>query len=338
MDQCPPILFIIFNRPDVTARVFSRIREARPHKLYIAADGPRPDVPGESRRCEETRNVVGHIDWSCEVHRLYSETNLGCKKAVILAINWIFEHVEQAIILEDDCLPDPSFFRFSGVMLDYYQDDKRVMHISGSNLAPEASSSNAGYFFSRFVFCWGWATWRRAWRLYDPDMTAWPSLRETNWLRSVLKDRDQADYWTRRLDFIMEHERQLTWDYQWLFTCWKNNSVNISPGVNLVANIGCGPNATNVVDGNDCRANLPTGTMRFPIRHPVDVKICPRTERAVFRKSILNEPTAVRRVLRLIRSRYFWGGLIRRVPILGLVWTQWRNRRARSGLNPRMKY
>ncbi len=165
-----PVLFLIFNRPDTTTRVFEAIREARPSRLYVAADGPRADKEGEAQRCLETRKITEAVDWPCEVRRLYREENLGCKLAVSSAITWFFTHEEEGIILEDDCLPDQSFFPFCAAMLERYRDDGRIMMVLGTSLLPPGGGPDADYLFTQYFLIWGWATWRRAWEKYDIEM------------------------------------------------------------------------------------------------------------------------------------------------------------------------
>ena len=161
-----PVLLIIFNRPDTTARVFEAIRAARPTELYIAADAPRENRSEDKRLCEEAKKITEKIDWPCEVHRLYQEKNLGCKRGPIASITWFFENVEAGIILEDDCVPHPSFFAFCSELLEKYADDKRIMHVSGNNFQFGKMRGDASYFFSEYTLSWGWATWRRAWQRF----------------------------------------------------------------------------------------------------------------------------------------------------------------------------
>lgn len=173
-----PVAFMIFNRPEKTARVFAEIRKARPTQLFIVADGPRTEQ--EKEKTDATRAVTEHIDWECEVKRNYSDVNVGCKMRVSSGISWIFENVENAIILEDDCVPEQSFFPYCQELLERYKDDTRIMHISGDNFEWGRTGnfeSDASYYFSRIPHVWGWATWRRAWNLYDINMTSWPECR-----------------------------------------------------------------------------------------------------------------------------------------------------------------
>jgi acetyltransferase-like isoleucine patch superfamily enzyme len=237
-----PVLFLVFNRPTLTEWVFQAIRDARPKKLYLAADGPRSDRPDEAVRCELVRNVVSKVDWPCEVFRLYQVQNLGCKRAVSQAISWFFEHEEEGIILEDDVLPDTAFFGFCAKMLAAHRGDTRVMHISGFNFLGDPEQADRDYFFCRFGSIWGWATWRRAWQVYRVEMDGWRAHRKAAYRyfpRAIWKDRDRL-YNRLALGAID------TWDYQWTFWRLVHGGLAIMPTKNLVRNIGSGPDSTHV--------------------------------------------------------------------------------------------
>src|ERR1041384_7041735 len=202
-----PVGFLIFNRPDHTRRVFAEIAKAKPPKLFIIADGPRVAVAGEAERCAAARAVVERIDWDCDVKGNYSDENLGCKKRVASGLTWIFDQVEEAIVLEDDTLPDPTFFRFCEELLEKYRSDERIMHISGNNYQFGRRVDSHSYYFSRYDHIWGWASWRRAWRAYDGDMKLWPELRDSSWLLDILDDQfgrrvDSHSYYFSRYDHI----------------------------------------------------------------------------------------------------------------------------------------
>lgn len=230
-----PILFLIFNRPDVTFLVFEKIKQIKPKYLFIAADGPRKTVPGEIEMCEKTRSVVAEIDWNCEVKTLFREDNLGCGLGVSSAISWFFEHVEQGIILEDDCLPDMSFFSFCEKLLDYYKNDESVMHISGDNFQLGKKIGKGSYYFSAYTHIWGWATWKRVWNQYDFNMTD---------LDAFLADNKKiSDYWINVLTATKEKKID-TWDYQYNYLLLKKKGKAILPNINLIKNIGFNAAAT----------------------------------------------------------------------------------------------
>jgi hypothetical protein len=187
-----PVAFLVFNCPDTTIRVFEEIRCARPPKLLVVADGPRADRPGEADKCQAVRAVIETVDWPCEVLKNYSDVNLGCKIRVSSGLDWVFEQVEEAIILEGDCLPHPTFFRFCEELLETYRDDERIGMISGDNFQFGRKRGDASYYFSRYNHIWGWASWRRAWQHYDRNMAIWPKFRDDHWLNGfgLLGSRD----------------------------------------------------------------------------------------------------------------------------------------------------
>lgn len=264
---CPPVLVLGFNRPDTTSRVIASLREIAPGQVFLAVDGPRPNRKDEKESVQAVRELAGLIDWKCQVHTLFREQNLGCKTAVSEAITWFFDHVEAGIILEDDCVAHPSFFPFAAELLGRYRDDERVLMISGDNFQPGRQRSEYSYYFSRYTHIWGWATWRRAWRLYDHRMSRWPELRDQGWLLDMLKDPVAAGYWTRIFDDTFA-ERNSSWAYRWTFSAWVNDGLTVLPAVNLVSNIGFGDVATHTRDRKNKLAALPVEEMRLPLRHP----------------------------------------------------------------------
>ncbi|MDR1162513.1 MAG: glycosyltransferase family 2 protein [Candidatus Accumulibacter sp.] len=264
-----PVAFFIFNRPETTARVFAEIARAKPSRLFVVADGPRTDRPGEAERCAEARAVVEKLDWECEVSTNYSESNLGCKERVSSGIDWVFEHAPEAIILEDDCLPHPSFFRFCDEMLECYRDDARVGMINGCNFQFGRAHVDASYHFSRCVHVWGWATWRRAWRFYDKNATAWPLLRQNDRLAHVFPRVSDYRHWKKIFDRVHRGEID-TWDYQWNLSLWSQSLLCVAPDVNLVSNIGFGKDATHTKIGG-ITSDMAVEAMRFPLEHPAFV-------------------------------------------------------------------
>jgi hypothetical protein len=261
-----PILFLIFNRPETSYTVFDAIRKAKPKRLYVAADGPRNGNENDQLKCIQTRAVI-NVDWDCEVKLLFRTENLGCKNAVSQAITWFFEQEEQGIILEDDCLPHPSFFPYCEALLNYYKNEERVMLISGDNFQKGKTRGEASYYFSQYSHIWGWASWRRAWKNYDVNMSSYPTFIEENRIASIFKNKGAQRYWLRKLEKTYQKGVN-TWDYQWTYTIWNQGGVTILPNVNLISNIGyeTGGTHTNVVD-NDM-ANLPVKEMIFPLTHP----------------------------------------------------------------------
>lgn len=284
-----PVALIIFNRPDFTARVFAEVARARPEKLLVIADGPRPDREGEEEKCAATRAIVERVDWPCEILKNYSDVNLGCGHRPATGLRWAFEQVEEAIILEDDCVPHPTFFRFCEELLEHYRDDERVMHISGNQFLALPKEPSLSYSFSRYCLSWGWATWRRAFRHYDPDIKLWPTLRKSSWIADVMGDEEAAAHWTRIFDEAhAQGDRAGYWDFQWLFACWAQRGLSILPLSNLVSNIGFGQDATHTTRSNDKRGNFPTAPIAFPLQHPPFMARSRESDRMIFEQVVLS--------------------------------------------------
>jgi hypothetical protein len=263
-----PVLFLIFNRPATTQCVFDAIRLAKPSRLFVAADGPRDDRPSETEKCEHARRIIGAVDWDCEVLTLFREKNLGCKKAVSSAIDWFFSHVEEGIILEDDCLPHPDFFSYCDALLELYKDNDRVMVITGCNFQNGQRRGQASYYFSKYNHVWGWATWRRAWLKNDPALSFWPAWKHSfKWLRHT-PDRIARHYWSNIFDRMYRNEID-TWDYPWTASVWYHGGLTATPNVNLVTNIGFGPDGTHTV-AHENQDGLPSDPLG-PLTHPVKV-------------------------------------------------------------------
>lgn len=262
-----PVAFIIFNRPDTTAQVFSEIARARPTKLLVISDGPRADRPGEENIVAATREIIKQVDWECEVLTNYSEFNLGCKRRVSSGIDWVFEQVEEAIILEDDCLPDPSFFRFCQDLLERYRYDRRIGLISGDNFQFGNRRNDDSYYFSKYTHIWGWASWRDRWSgSYDVSLEKWPLARDEGWLADMLVDKSEASYWRGIFERVYRGEID-TWDYQWVFANWAEGWMSVTPSVNLISNIGFGGDATHTQQSS-IFADMNVEEIHFPLKHP----------------------------------------------------------------------
>ncbi|XWK85977.1 MAG: glycosyltransferase family 2 protein [Phormidium sp.] len=263
MPLSTPVVLLIFNRPDLTEIVFEAIRQAKPTKLLFVADGPR--FPEEADKCEKARSVIQKIDWECDLLTNFSEVNLGCKHRVSSGLNWVFSEVEEAIILEDDCLPSLSFFDFCESLLDRYRHDERVMMISGDNFQLGHSRTEYSYYFSKYTHIWGWASWKRAWQHYDVNMKTWSEYKKQNAIRSVCEDLSEQKYWIDIFERVVNGTIN-TWDYQWLYACWCQNGLSILPNCNLISNIGFGADGTHTC-GHSPWAQLPTydiGELKHP--------------------------------------------------------------------------
>lgn len=260
-----PVAFIIFNRPDTTERVFAEIAKAKPTKLLVVADGARTTKAGEAEKVAATRAIIHRVDWHCEVLTNFSDVNLGCKRRVSSGIDWVFEQVDEAIILEDDCLPDPTFFRFCQEMLERYRHDQRIGMISGDNFQFGRVRGSSSYYFSNYTHIWGWASWRRAWKHYNKDALGWPSFNESKALESIVSSREEYLHWNKAFQSVYDHKID-TWDYQWTLTLWIQGMLTILPNVNLISNIGFGVDATHT-NADSVYSNLELKSMQFPLKH-----------------------------------------------------------------------
>ena len=304
-----PVVLLIFRRPELTARVLAAIARAKPQRLFVIADGPRPNRADEAEQCAVTRAVIDRVDWDCDVVKNYSAINLGCGLRPATGISWAFEHVEEAIILEDDCVPHPSFFRFCQELLERYRDDERVVHIGGSTYRRESSSIPGSYYFSCFNGAWGWATWRRAWQYFDLTLKLWPGLKSTSWLDDILGNEIALRYWSNEFERAYELGGDVSyWDHQWTFACWANSGLSIVPKHNLVSNVGCGKEATHTLCEYDPIGNLPTAEMAFPLIHPPTVLQKREMDRKFLEEILVPrlrpKPVTARRQLRRALSRF----------------------------------
>ncbi len=259
------VIFIIFRRPDLTAQVFKAIRHAQPTQLLIIADGPRSN--DEAILCQAARAITDHIDWDCAVLRNYSEKNLGCRERVSSGLDWAFSIVEEAIILEDDCVPHPDFFPYCSHLLEHYRYDMRIMVCSGSNQGNLPISGEASYSFSIFPQIWGWATWRRAWQMNQASLhfMEQPDIIENLALKAFSVGLD-FDHFLSQWKLIQEGKLD-SWAYVWAASVWANSGLCIRPRVNLVGNIGFNRDATHTLGHAPSWIKIPTETI-LPIRHP----------------------------------------------------------------------
>jgi hypothetical protein len=295
-----PVALFVFNRPDTTRRVFDAISRVRPMKLLLIADGPRQDREGEAEACRQVREIVDRVDWPCEVFQNFSESNLGCQKRMISGLNWVFSLVEEAIILEDDILPDPSFFSFCEAMLSRYRNDSRISMVAGFNIVQDSVHTNYSYFFSHLTHIWGWATWRQSWARYDEKLTDWPAIRDAGVLWEIFDRAENAKYWTHIFDQMHQGTGPNTWDYQWVYTNLMNHSLSIVPRVNLVENIGFGPEATHTINESNKPA-VRACSIKFPLAHPPAIVHLRSMDRIDQRLSGFQTPGPAKRFLGRLR-------------------------------------
>jgi len=256
-----PILFLIYKRPEITKRVFDEIRKVKPKHFYVSADGPRTDQPGEAEECELTRAVVSIIDWECEVHTCFLPKNLGLKKAVSSALDWFFNEVDEGIVLEYDCLPEPSFFIYCQVMLERYRNDRRIFSICGDNFLTDKIRGDGDYFYSRFTGIWGWATWKRTWKLWQPDLGNYDKFKELSIIELVLTEKKGQEFWLKTFDKIHSGKNNTSWAICLVYAQIQNGGYCVTPNTNLVTNIGFGAGATHTLDGEHPYVNIEAGSM-----------------------------------------------------------------------------
>ncbi|MBD2700677.1 nucleotide-diphospho-sugar transferase [Spirosoma sp. BT702] len=265
-----PVLFIIFNKIEETKKVFETIRLYKPDQLFIAADGPRLTVDGENLTCSAIRSwIIDNIDWACDVHTLFREQNIGCGRGPSEAITWFFNHVEEGIILEDDCLPNQSFFTFCHELLSKYRHNQAISAISGNNFQPvQPMDISSDYYFSIFPSSWGWATWRRAWQGFDFNLSSWDKFKTASALKFIFSEQKYYLWWKHRFDWMYKDQPQDMWDFQFHYHSMMNRQLAIIPNANLVSNIGHGASGTHFQDPNAVIASLPTYDLSFPLNHP----------------------------------------------------------------------
>ena len=262
-----PVSLHIFNRPDSTRKVFEQIRKARPARLFVTADGPRSDRPDDVEKCAQTRSIIDDVDWDCDLTLYFSDTNNGSFKSTSGGITRVFENVDRAIILEDDCIPHETFFRFCSELLDYYEHDERVALIAGNNFLASEDYTEYSYYFSRYTHMWGWATWKRTWDQIDFSMDHWPSFRNMDGLKTCFKRKHEIAYWDAIMQGMYEGRTGPHWDYLLMLSMYMNNTLAVKPAVNLITNTGFGDDATHMPHKTRMH-DLEHSEMQFPLRHP----------------------------------------------------------------------
>lgn len=310
-----PVVLVAFNRPHLARRTLAAIREAAPQQLFLVADGPRPDRPDDADLCAATREVLDAVDWPCEVHRKYSEVNLGVEANVELGLDWVFAQVDEAVVFEDDCTPDPTFFPYAAELLDRYRDDDRVWQVSGNRLGvPQRFFHGDSYVFTSWASVWGWATWADRWQRHraqfprdhvrSPDHAGDDPVRTTPAVprQGVLVTRGGQRHFAEaaRSSDVVTHG----WDKHWWLTAMSAGGLCVTPSANLVENRGFGPDATHTVSAGG--SDDPAEPMGFPLRHPHDVVLDVAVERELeLRLNRVGGPAAklARKVIRSPRLR-----------------------------------
>jgi hypothetical protein len=263
-----PILLIIFNRPHITNVIFNRIKKIRPLKLYIAADGPR-NIKNEKELCAETRSIINQIDWSCDLKTDFLDHNVGCDERVPSAIDWLFKYEDRGIILEDDCVPNEDFFNFCEQLLDRYENNEKIMMISGNNFQEGIKRGDGSFYFSRYANTWGWATWKRSWQYFQYKFKNFDSFIKYKKIQEIFRSKEQQKYW---LNFFQKiHRGKYTfWDAKWTYSIWEKDGVCIIPNVNLVTNIGYGNDSTHNISK---KLSIHSAHISFPLSFPTEKKV-----------------------------------------------------------------
>lgn len=306
-----PVLFLIFNRPDTTSIVFDAIKEARPKKLYVAADGPRFNNPNEIYLCNETRAIINGVDWDCELKTLYRVSNLGCESAVSSAISWFFEHEEMGIILEDDCLPNLTFFGYCKELLIKYRDEDRIMLIGGHSFLSNNWQFNYSYYFSQYPMIWGWATWRRAWQNYDGEMAELDAFLELT-LPKCYSSSSQRRHISECMQSVKSGKIN-SWAYPWLYSILNANGIVVTPSKNMIVNLGFRNQGTHLFLKDSKREISAIEPMPFPLYFPNSLEIGYKEDYAVFKNVFTKN---IWRLMRLLKENgvkifisYFWNRL-----------------------------
>ncbi len=269
-----PVVFCTFNRYDVTMKVFLGIKSAKPNKLYLVSDGARDSKTGERAEVDRIRSEIERsIDWDCELIKLYADNNMGCAERISSALDIVFENEEMAIILEDDCYPAASFFEFCQTLLEKYKDDDRIMSIGGNTVIDYHPKDNTDYYYTTEFSCWGWATWKRSWDLFDIDMKDFPVKikSQKRYLKSTIFDK--RAYWNYMAQWrtLFKTSSKNSWAYVFFYESVINEKLNILPAQNLIRNLGFGKEATNTENNEDYYVSY-LGEISFPLRSPGSVE------------------------------------------------------------------
>ena len=285
--------------------VMAAISAVQPSQLFVVADGPDLNQPGEAQLVSNSREVVDQsVTWDCTIEKNYASEKLGLKTRVVSGLTWVFDQVDRAIILEDDCVPDPSFFIYCKLLLDRYAEDDRIMSIGGVNFQFENHKTPYSYYFSIYNHVWGWASWRRAWSLFDENMSLWPEVHKKNMLAAYFQEKGALQYWNKRFQAVYENKID-SWAYRWTYSCWMQNGLSILPSINLVSNIGGGLQATHTQGQRNPLLNIPVEEMKFPLSHPPYVQRHAQADLYTQSQYFRNRPLApLKRRVKLFLARF----------------------------------
>lgn len=278
-----PILLITFNRPNHVRRVLAEIRKQKPAQLYVCQDGAREGNENDRVKCQQVRDVIKElVDWPCELHTLYQETNLGCGPGPAAGISWFFEHVESGLIFEDDAVPHPDFFKYAATLLDRYNDNESVRAIGSMNVDTKKWGDGSYYFSMMNRNLCAWATWRRAWKDFDLYLRDVPWRKLDKALKSYGCPFYERDFWLDRLNEAKKDAQGgKSWDMQFFMSIWLRQGKGIIPNVNLSSNIGTVGEGTHQMGEGNIIDNVPTKPI-LPLIHPTDASIQSEADREFY--------------------------------------------------------
>lgn len=294
-----PVAIFTFNRPQLTERLIGILAQLKPSRILVVSDGPRPDVADDEKKCSDVRRLFENLPWECHIDRNFAARNMGSFARNSSGLGWVFEQVEEAIILEDDCLPDPSFFAYCEELLERYRDNPRVGLISGNNfLNSKYQHGQSSYLYSAYATTWGWASWRSTWQKVNLDMPYWTEFRDSGKLRESVLTSVEEKYWKNIYNSILMGRMKNAWDYQLILTCLKFNLFTVIPSANLVSNVGFGPDGTHCFDESWPMNNVPRAALELPLVHPADIQRDALVDYEIFRTRFLpTQPTLFSKIL-----------------------------------------
>ena len=274
-----PILFLAYNRPEITKITIKNIKKIRPYKIYISIDGPKKNKK-DKLKVQAVRKILKKFNKKTFVKTKINKTNLGCKKSNLNALNWFFAKEKMGIVIEDDCLVDKNFFKFCNLMLKKYKNNKKIYCISGSNFQAKKIFKES-YYFSKYNHCWGWATWRDRWKNNDGNIKFWPRFKNSIEWKNLHFDNIEMRYWTKIFDNIYNNKID-SWAYPWTLSVWKKNGITITPTSNLVKNIGFGIDSTHAKFADKEVSYLNKSILSKNFTHPKLIKINKKADEYVF--------------------------------------------------------
>jgi hypothetical protein len=276
-----PTLLLVFNRPHETQILIKRLSHFKPKKIYIFSDGPRDNYKLDIDKCNKVKKIIEGISWKCEIKKNYLKKNLGCKKAVSKGISWLFKYEEKGIILEDDCIPSRDFFDFCRLSLKKFRNDNKIGSITGNNFLNNRIKIKNSYYFSKYAHCWGWATWRNRWKLYDIEIGFWNDWKKTKYFENLFNTEIEKNYWLKIFNNVKENKID-SWAYPWNLCLWYHGKLVVIPKFNLVKNIWYGKNATRTYLKTD-NLTYKVKKMKKPYNHEYGKFINQQADNYVFK-------------------------------------------------------